>query len=128
MSRQDDDRLVPEIDAVGPDPQPAQRLGPEGTAQPTRGMGACGHDEGRGHRQQDHPPAVDEARVLAGPPEEDEDRHQTDRAESVDYRPPGHASGQTAAGQIIASAAPMNRPNARVSVPSYTREASKLGW
>ena len=57
--------------------------------------------------------------LLARPTEWDEEVHGAARGSGVVLPRVGHA---------IASAAPSSRPNARVSVPSYTRVGSKPGW
>ena len=117
---QDDDRLVPEVDAVGAHAQPAQGAQPSTAPSRLAGWAAGRHDQRRGQRQQHHPAAVQERRVLAGAPDEHDDRRPAPtmpRPSMIRRAPELTRPVSERLGQTIASAAPMSRPNARVSVP-----------
>ena len=118
--RQDDDREVPQVDAVGALADPAHR--PAADDRPSRAAGCVkrGDDQHRGQREEQEPAAVEERRELARAPEHQRDHGQ---AEDADAR---RSSGgprrvivalSCRLGQTIASAAPMRSSCALVSVP-----------
>ncbi len=94
-----DDRLVPQVDAVGAGTHPPQRSGPEHAGQPARRMRARGDHQDGGQRQQDKASVVEKRPVLAGAPHHDGDRRQPQGAQPVDDppRPIGDPRGQGAA-------------------------------
>ncbi len=82
-----DHRIVPQVDPVRPDADPAQR----GPAQQPPGQrpraGRGGDRRGGGHRQQHQPALVDERRVLPGPPDHQADGDQPGDPGAVEHQP-----------------------------------------
>ena len=76
---QHDDRVVPQVDAVGADADPAHRPHAEHPAHPAGRRGHRRHDHRGGHRQQHQPAAVQERRVLGGAPDQHADDEQARR-------------------------------------------------
>ncbi len=118
--RQHDDRLVPQVDRVRTHAHPEQRLAPEHPSEAAGRMGAGRDHEHGAARQQHQATLVQERRVLAGAPDQQDDPDQANHAEPVeDVARARHDLPVSARlGQTIASAAPNSIPNARVSVPS----------
>ena len=83
-AREDDDRPLPEVDAVGPDADPAQRTPPQRAAQPARRVDHRGEHRHRRDRQQDEPVGIEEGRNGARPPDENDDAEQTRNACGVE--------------------------------------------
>ncbi len=76
-SGQHDDRVVPEIDPVGTDPEPAHGPHAKDPPQQAAGIDASHDDQGGGDGQGHHAAAVRERRVLVGPPDQPADRRPT---------------------------------------------------
>ena len=112
--------IMPQVDAVGPDADPAQRPPAQHQADQAARAGGGGHDRRRGHRQQ-HQPAAGTVNGEYWP---------TRQIISADHGQPGNpgAVQQDAGrdrpragrrlGHTMASAAPISSPQARVSEPS----------
>ncbi len=82
--RQDDDREVPEVDAVGAHPDPAQRPPAEDRAEPGGGVGQRRDDEDARHREQHEAALVEEGGVLVGAPDQQGDAGQAGDAGAVE--------------------------------------------
>ena len=92
---QHDDRVVPQVDAVGADADPAHRGPAERPAeQPARRRGGR-HDQRRRHRQELEPAAEHEVGVLVRPPHQQHDHHQAGQPGRVEQPP---RSGRERAG------------------------------
>ncbi len=117
--RQDDDREVPEVDAVGALADPAHRPAADDRAEPRGRMGDRGdHEHGR-EREQQEAAAVEERRELVGLPEHERDDDQSERRRRVDG--PRALGRDPRAQRGSARPSPARRrsaaPSARVSVP-----------
>jgi hypothetical protein len=83
--RQDDDRVMPQVDPVRALADPSQRPHPDDRAEPGCRMRQRQQQERREDRQDEEPTAVEELRVLAGLPEHVEDRGEPDHPRQIDH-------------------------------------------
>ena len=83
-----DHRVVPEIDAVGPDAEPAQRAPAERQADGGAGHRGAREDGRGGDREYNQTALVEERRVLADSPDHDEDDDQAGERRHVEPDPP----------------------------------------
>ena len=116
---EDDDRHVPEVDAVGADADPAQRPHAEEDAELAGRVGERHQHHHRAEREQDEAAAVEERRQLLGFPDHQEDDEEADDAESIEGAAglgPDPAA-EPAAGPDHRQGAPKSSSMARVSVP-----------
>ena len=84
---QHDDRVVPQVDAVGADADPAHRGPAERPAEQPARRGDGRDDQRRRHRQELEPALEHERRVLVGPPHQQHDHHQAGQAGRVEQSP-----------------------------------------